>query len=75
MHCNEKASCCNKKRSPVLQLEKVLQTTTRESLDAATKTDNQNSQNKKKGKHSKCVDDGVTVIGIHCPTSELGREH
>ena len=50
MHCNEKASCCNKKRSPVLQLEKALQTTTRESLDAATKTDNQNSQNKKKRK-------------------------
>ena len=32
MHCNEKASCCNK-RSPVLQLEKALQTTTRESPD------------------------------------------
>ena len=44
--CNEKASCCNKRRSPVLQLEKPLQTTTRESPDAATKT--QHGQNKKK---------------------------
>ena len=72
--------CALQQEGLILQQEKKPCASTREApadhnqRKPGTATKTQHSRNKKR-KHSKCVDDGVTGTGIHCPTSELGREH